>query len=90
VTVILSMKTARCASELRRLLHDGALAQHGRVDLGGGVLMPLDLACRIVLTDLDDFTDHAATNGSVARERLRQISVELEGLYALVAPASST
>jgi len=52
--------------------------------------MPLDLACRIVLTDLDDFTDHAATNGSVARERLRQISVELEGLYALVAPASST
>ena len=87
--VVLSTKAARCASELRRLLHDGALAQHGRVDLGGGVLMPLDIACRIVLTDLDDLTHHAATNGSVARERLRQISVELERLYAQVAPASS-
>jgi hypothetical protein len=52
--------------------------------------MPLDIACRIVLTDLDDLTHHAATNGSVARDRLRQISVELEGLYAQVAPASST
>ena len=52
--------------------------------------MPLDIACRIVLTDLDDLTDHAATNGSVACYRLRQITVELERLYALVAPALST
>ena len=87
--MILSMKAARCASELRRLLHDGTLARHGTVDLGG-ILLQFDIACRMVLTDLDDLTDHAATNGFVARDRLRQISVELEELYAHVAPASST
>ena len=87
--VVLSMKAARCASELRRLLRDGALARHGSVDLGGGLLIPLDIACRIVLTDLDDLTERAANNGLVARDRLRQISVELEELYARVAPASS-
>jgi hypothetical protein len=87
--VILPMKASRCASELRRLLHDGVLAQRGSIDLGGGILMPLDIACRIVLTDLDDLIDHAANNGSVARDRLQQLSDELEELHACAAPASS-
>ena len=87
--VVLSTKAARCASELRRLLRDGALAQHGSVELGYGVLLPIDIACRIQLSDLEDLTDHAATNGSVARDRLQQLSDELEELYALTLPASS-
>jgi hypothetical protein len=86
---MLSMKTARRASELRRLLHDGTLARHGTVDLGG-ILLSFEIACRIVLTDLDDLTDHAATNGLLAHDRLQQISAELDELYAHVAPASST
>jgi len=89
VSLKLSIKAARCARELRRLLHDGVLAQHGSVELGGGILMPLDIACRIVLTDLDDLIDRASNNGSVARDRLQQLGDELEQLYALAIPASS-
>ena len=84
---MLSMKAAWCASELRRLLDEGVLAQYGDADLGGGILMPLDIACRIVLTDLDDLTHHATTNGLVARDRLQQLGDELEELYALAVPA---
>jgi hypothetical protein len=56
----------------------------------GGILLSFEIACRIVLTDLDDLTDHAATNGLLAHDRLGQISAELDELYAHVAPASST
>jgi hypothetical protein len=89
MTVILSMKATHCARELRRLLHAGVLAQCGSVDLGGRLLMPLDIACRIVLTDLDDLIDRVANDGSVARDRLQQLSDELEQLYALAIPAST-
>jgi hypothetical protein len=73
------MRAARCASDLRRLLNDGTLARYGTVDLGG-ILLPFEIACRIVLTDLDDLTDHVATNGLLAHDRLQRISVELEEL----------
>jgi hypothetical protein len=33
-----------------------------------------------VLTGLDDLTDHAATNGLLAHDRLQRISVVLEEL----------
>ena len=89
MTIVLSTKAARCAFELCRLLYDGVLAQRGSVDLGGGILMPLAMACRIVLTDLDDLLDHATNNGSVATDRLQQLSDELEQLYALALPAST-
>ena len=89
MTILLSTKAARCAFELRRLLHDGVLTQRGSVDLSGGILMPLAIACRIVLTDLDDLTGHATNNGSVASDRLQQLSDELERLYAWAVPASS-
>jgi hypothetical protein len=79
VTVTLPIKAARCASDLRRLLHDGTLARYGTADLGG-ILLPFEIACRIVLTDLDDLTDHVATNGLLAHDRLQRISVELEEL----------
>jgi hypothetical protein len=88
MTAILSMKAARATSELRRLLHDGVLAQRGGVDLGGGTLLPLDIACRIVLSDLDDLIDHTTNNGSIARDRLQQLSDELEHLYSLAVPPS--
>jgi hypothetical protein len=80
---MLSKRAVQCARELRGLLRDGMLARDGPVDAGGGTLMLLSTAVRIVLSDLDDLTDDGQNNGHIGRERWQKISDELEYLHTL-------
>jgi len=57
------------------------------VDLSGGTMMPLDIATRFVLVDLDDLSDEAANNGSVRSEPWQRLGDELELLYGLAVSA---
>jgi hypothetical protein len=81
---MLSWRALQCARELRGLLRDGMLARDGPVDVGGGTLMLLSAAVRIVLSDLDEMNDDRQRNGRIGWERWQKISDELEYLHALV------
>jgi hypothetical protein len=76
---MLSEQAEHHARELRAMLRNGILSRLGHADVGHGVVLPLDLAATIALSDLDDLGD----GGTVAQSRWRQLEADLEHLYRL-------
>jgi hypothetical protein len=68
------------ARELRRLLDEGRLSALAEVDFGDGVTLPLELAARIVLADLDDLANWDADEGPISVARLTQFRRDLHRL----------
>jgi hypothetical protein len=84
VALMLSEEHVGYALELRRLLRNGALdTTDATADLDGGVVVPLHLAVRIVLNDLDELISEEQDGPGIDQERWRQLGSELANLYWL-------
>ena len=83
---MLSTRAEHHARALRILLGDGTLTRLSDADVGDGVVLPLDLAATIALSDLDDLTDLVADGIPVDGGRWRQLEADLEHLHRLATP----
>jgi hypothetical protein len=82
---MLSERATAYAQDLRAWRRDGIVTGLGLEYRRDGVGLPLDLAVKIVLDDLDELNDQAAAGISVADSRWQRLSDDVEQLHRLIA-----
>ena len=81
---MLSERVATYAHDLRAWRRDGVVTRLALKHRHDGAGLPLDRAVAIVLNDLDDLNDQAASGAGIDDSYWRQLSDDIEHLHRLI------
>jgi hypothetical protein len=81
---MLSERAALCAQDLHTWRRDGVITRLGLEHQHDGAGLPLDHAVAIVLNDIDDLDDQAASGAVIDDSYWRQLNDDIEHLHRLI------